>query len=240
MSLFAEFEKQLGAFHLQVRLETDREVLGLLGLSGSGKSVTLKCIAGLLRPDRGKILLDGKPLFDSDAHIDLPPQKREIGYLFQEYALFPNMTVRQNIEAGIRTASSLSVEECIRQLSLQGLEHQYPHQLSGGQKQRTALARILMNNPRVLLLDEPFSALDRPMRLKLREELGTLLKQLQKPAVLVTHDVDEVAALCGQTAILHHGRLTEAGPTPELLQHPKTEKGALLIGVQAPSERSLV
>lgn len=232
MSLYVEIEKQLGSFHLQAQFETDREALGLLGISGSGKSVTLKCIAGLLRPDRGIILLDGKTLFDSKAHIDLPPQKREIGYLFQEYALFPNMTVWQNIAAGLRNASSLSVADCIRRFSLEGLEQHYPHQLSGGQKQRTALARILINHPRSLLLDEPFSALDRPLRFRLQQELQELLQEMHIPAILVTHDMDEVAALCGQAAILHNGQLTESGMTAELLQHPKTEAGLLLTGFE--------
>ncbi len=235
MSLYVEIEKRLGSFHLQVQFETDRESLGLLGISGSGKSVTLKCIAGLLRPDRGIILLDGKTLFDSKAHIDLPPQKREIGYLFQEYALFPHMTLRQNIAVGFRTGSVLSVEDCIKRFSLEGLENHYPHQLSGGQKQRTALARILLSDPQVLLLDEPFSALDRPLRFRLQQELDTLLKELKKPAILVTHDVDEVAALCGQTAILDNGQLTESGMTAELLQCPQTKAGLLLTGF----ERSL-
>lgn len=228
MALYVNIEKRLGAFHLQVQLETDREVLGLLGMSGSGKSVTLKCIAGLLRPDRGQIILDGKILFDSEKKIDLPPQQRKVGYLFQEYALFPNMTVRQNIAAGWHPGSSLSAEDCIRRFSLEGLEQHFPHQLSGGQKQRTALARILLSDPRLLLLDEPFSALDKPTRLRLQQELHKLLKELKKPAILVTHDVEEVSVLCGQTAILHHGHLMEAGPTAELLKCPKTEEGRLL------------
>ncbi len=228
MALYVNIEKHMGDFHLQVQLETDSEVLGLLGMSGSGKSVTLKCIAGLLHPDRGQIILDGKTLFDSEKKIDLPPQQRKVGYLFQEYALFPNMTVRQNIAAGRHPGSSLSTEDCIRRFSLEGLEKHFPHQLSGGQKQRTALARILLSEPRLLLLDEPFSALDTPTRLRLQQELHNLLKELKKPAILVTHDVEEVSVLCGQTAILHDGHLMEAGPTAELLKHPKTEEGRLL------------
>ncbi len=228
MALYVDIEKRMGAFHLQVQMETNREVLGLLGMSGSGKSVTLKCIAGLLRPDRGQILLDGTPLFDSEKKINLPPQQRKIGYLFQEYALFPNMTVRQNIAAGCRTASSFTVDTCIRHFSLDGLEDHFPHQLSGGQKQRTALARILLSEPRVLLLDEPFSALDRPTRFHLQQELGKLLKEWNKPSIVVTHDVEEIGALCGQTAILHEGQLMEAGPTAELLSCPKTKEGRLL------------
>ena len=146
--------------------------MALLGASGCGKSVTLKCIAGIMTPDRGHIILDGETLFDSEKHINLSPQKRRVGYLFQQYALFPNMTVLQNIQCGIRPGSRAErrrrAEEQLRRFRLEGLEKKYPAQLSGGQQQRTALARILASEPRAILLDEPFSALDgfhRPARL---------------------------------------------------------------------------
>ena len=138
--------------------------MALLGASGCGKSVTLKCIAGIMTPDRGHIILDGETLFDSEKHINLPPQKRRVGYLFQQYALFPNMTVLQNIRCGIRSGSRAEkrrrAEKKLRRFRLEGLEKKYPTQLSGGQQQRTALARILASEPRAILLDEPFSALD--------------------------------------------------------------------------------
>ena len=162
--LEVRIQKQLGAFSLNVSFTTEG-TLGILGASGSGKSVTLQCIAGTMKPDRGRIVLNGRVLFDSDAHICLPPQKRRIGYLFQQYALFPNMTVAQNIYAGIRSGTHTEKREIVlqalRTFRLEDVQKQYPRTLSGGQQQRTALARMLVGNPDLLLLDEPFSALDR-------------------------------------------------------------------------------
>ena len=149
MSLFVEIEKQLGNFHLDVRFQAETETLALLGASGCGKSMTLKCIAGIMTPDRGRIVLNGRVLFDSEAGIDLPPQQRRVGYLFQNYALFPTMTVEKNILCGIRSGSkaekAAALTAALRRFRLEGLEKRYPAQLSGGQQQRVALARILFN-----------------------------------------------------------------------------------------------
>ena len=149
MALHVDIEKTLGSFHLKVKFEAGNHVLALLGASGCGKSMTLKCIAGIETPDRGRIVLDGTTLFDSEERVNLPPQRRRVGYLFQQYALFPNMTVAQNIACGVREKKDAraQVEEMIWAMHLEGLEHKKPHQLSGGQQQRAALARILVNAP---------------------------------------------------------------------------------------------
>ena len=194
MSLQLEIHKSLGDFTLDAALEASPdgpEILGLLGPSGCGKSMTLKCIAGIERPDRGKIVLDGQVLFDSEKGIDLPPQKRRVGYLFQNYALFPNMTVGQNILCGLRwqkdkAARKQALSHMLALLRLEGLENRRPHQLSRRPGPAGGLGRILVNRPRLLLLDEPFSALDSHLRDRLQLELRELLAGCGLPALLVT------------------------------------------------------
>ena len=191
MSLYVDIEKRLGVFRLQSKFEVADETLALLGASGCGKSVTLKCIAGIMTPDRGRIVLNGRVLFDSEKKIALTPQQRRVGYLFQQYALFPNMTVEQNILCGIRAGSrsekrSLAAEK-LRMFRLEGLEKKYPAQLSGGQQQRVALARILCSEPQAILLDEPFSALDSYLKWEL--ELGELLGAFDGLILRVSHDL---------------------------------------------------
>ena len=189
MSLYVDIEKRLGAFRLQSKFEVADETLALLGASGCGKSVTLKCIAGIMTPDRGRIVLNGRVLFDSEKKIDLTPQQRRVGYLFQQYALFPNMTVEQNILCGIREGRrsekrALAAEK-LRMFRLEGLEKKYPAQLSGGQQQRVALARILCSEPQAILLDEPFSALDSYLKWNLELELSDLLAGFRGPILWV-------------------------------------------------------
>lgn len=232
MALLVDIEKRLGAFHLKAAFEVERETLALLGASGCGKSMTLKCIAGIEKPDRGRIVLDGRVLFDSEKHIDLPPQKRKVGYLFQQYALFPNMTVRQNITAGVRDRKHADelVDGIIRTMKLEGMENKRPHQLSGGQQQRAALARILVNEPEVLLLDEPFSALDSHLRFRLEQELRQLLRGFGKPVILVSHDRDEVYRLSDRIAVVHDGHIEAIGGREELFLAPETRNGAVLTG----------
>ena len=191
MSLYVDIEKRLGAFRLQSKFEVADETLALLGASGCGKSVTLKCIAGIMTPDRGRIVLNGRVLFDSEKRTDLTPQQRRVGYLFQQYALFPNMTVEQNILCGIREGSrsekrALAAEK-LRMFRLEGLEKKHPAQLSGGQQQRVALARILCSEPQAILLDEPFSALDSYLKWEL--ELGELLGAFDGPILWVSHEL---------------------------------------------------
>lgn len=232
MALLVDIEKRLGAFHLKVCFDVENETLALLGASGCGKSMTLKCIAGIEKPDRGRIVLDGRVLFDSEKHIDLPPQKRKVGYLFQQYALFPNMTVYQNIASGVRDRKRAReiVPEIIRTMDLEGMEQKKPCQLSGGQQQRAALARILVNEPEVLLLDEPFSALDSHLRFHLERELRRLLRGFGKPVILVSHDRDEVYRLSDRIAVVHGGRIEAMGGRKELFLAPETRNGAVLTG----------
>ena len=214
MSLYVDIEKRLGAFRLQSKFEVADETLALLGASGCGKSVTLKCIAGIMTPDRGRIVLNGRVLFDSEKKIDLTPQQRRVGYLFQQYALFPNMTVEQNILCGIRAGSrsekrALAAEK-LRMFRLEGLEKKYPAQLSGGQQQRVALARILCSEPQAILLDEPFSALDSYLKWNLELELSDLLAGFRGPILWVSHDPGECCRNCQKVCVMENG-----GSSPE-------------------------
>ena len=236
MSLEVKLKKQLGNFLLDVDFSVpDGSATGLLGASGCGKSVTLRCIAGIIRPDEGRIVLNGRTLFDSERRINLAPQKRCVGYLFQNYALFPNMNVEQNIACGLAKERSSAVRkkavsDMIAKMQLEGLEKHKPFQLSGGQQQRTALARILVGNPEILLLDEPFSALDSYLKDRLAAELKKLLKSFGRDTIMVTHSRDEAYELCETLAILERGRLIGMGDTKRMFQDPGTRSGAVLTG----------
>ena len=232
MALSVDIRKRLGDFRLDVRFETENVPLALLGASGCGKTVTLRCIAGLMRPDEGRILLDGVSLFDSAAGIDLPPQKRGVGCLFQSYALFPHMTVRQNIAAGVRDKRRReeTVSALLRQFRLEDAADKRPAQLSGGQQQRTALARILASEPKVILLDEPFSALDGHLRRQLEPELTDLLAPFGGDLVWVSHDRGEVYRNCRRICVLENGRSQGVFPREELFRRPATEAAARISG----------
>ena len=235
MSLFVDIEKDLGSFHLKVSLETDGGITGLLGASGCGKSMTLRCIAGVETPDRGRIVLDGRTLFDSEQRINLPPQQRGVGYLFQSYALFPTMTVRQNLLAGLhrekdKARKQALYRQAVELLGLAGLEQRRPVELSGGQQQRVALGRILVNRPQVLLLDEPFSALDSHLREQLQLDMLRVLKDFSGDVLLVTHSRDEAYHMCGRLAILDEGQLLRCGATKEVFADPGSRAAARLTG----------
>ena len=235
MSLQVDIEKDLDGFHLRSRFEAEDGITGLLGASGCGKSLTLKCIAGFEKPDRGRIVLDGTVLFDSQKHIDLKPQQRHVGYLFQNYALFPNMTAEQNILCGLHAEKDKGVREkalreAIALFHLEGLEKHRPHQLTGGQQQRVALARILVNKPRLLLLDEPFSALDTHLRMRLQTEMLAVLKEYGRPVLMVTHSRDEAYHMCDRLAVMNAGRLDQPVPTKALFADPGTVHAAVLTG----------
>lgn len=233
MGLLVDIKKDFGRFRLDAAFETESgSVMGLLGASGCGKSVTLKCVAGIERPDQGRIVLDGRVLFDSEKHIDLTPQRRRVGYLFQNYALFPNMTLAQNIAVGVRDRSKRreTVERLVKSFYLEGSEHKYPRQLSGGQQQRTALARILASEPEVLLLDEPFSALDSYLKWQVELELAELLENFPGPVVFVTHNRDEVHRLCSRVCVLDSGRAQPVQGVEELFASPRTLSACLLSG----------
>lgn len=235
MSVFVDIEKRLGSFHLRVKLEAKNEVLALLGASGCGKSMTLKCIAGIEKPDRGKIIVDGVTLFDSEKKINLTPQKRRVGLLFQNYALFPNMTVRQNILAGANREKDSArrnarASEIMNAFGLMELADHYPSQLSGGQQQRTALARILVSDPDILLLDEPFSALDSHLRFRLEQEVREVIRKFGKTVILVSHDRDEVFRLSDSIAIINKGTIDAFGSKETIFANPQTRMAATLTG----------
>ena len=234
MSLYVDIEKRLGGFHLRVKVETDGEVLALLGASGCGKSMTLKCIAGVETPDRGKIVLNGRTLFDSEKKINLPPQKRRVGYLFQQYALFPNMTAAQNITCALRHLphgeKSARLAELVKTFRLEGLEHLRPAQLSGGQQQRVALARIFASRPEALLLDEPFSALDSYLRWQLELSLMDTLQSYAGDVLFVSHSRDEVYRLCQSVCVLSGGLAEAKMPVRDFMDAPATRAAALLSG----------
>ena len=238
MALSVNIEKKIGDFHLKVNFDAVNEVMSLLGASGCGKSMTLKCIAGIEKPDKGKIVLNGEILFDSEKGINLPPQKRKVGYLFQQYALFPNMTVEQNIACGVREKNKREeiTHSLIRSMNLEGMEKKKPHQLSGGQQQRVALARILANEPEVLLLDEPFSALDSYLRFQLEREVQKIIRTFGKTVILVSHDRDEVFRLTDSIGIMADGALDVVGEKKEIFANPKTKMGAILTGCKNISE----
>ena len=235
MSLIVDIEKTYGSFHLRAQFETGDGVTGILGASGSGKSLTLKCIAGIDRPDRGRIELDGVVLFDSERHINLAPQKRHVGYLFQSYALFPNMTVRQNILCGLHAEKDKAQKmriyrETVRLVGLEQVQSLLPHQLSGGQQQRAALARILVNRPKLLMLDEPFSALDPQLKDRLCVEMQRILREYGGPTLLVTHDSGEAYTLCRSIAIVDGGTVFAPRETKRLFDRPQTVAEAVMTG----------
>ena len=237
MSLYVDIVKHLGSFDLKMKFEAENETLALLGGSGSGKSMTLKCIAGIEKPDKGRIIVNGVTLFDSEKHINLTPQKRRVGYLFQQYALFPNMTVRQNIRCGLRDRSNESIiDEMIHTMGLSGLENRRPNEISGGQQQRTALARILVNNPDVLLLDEPFSALDTQLRFKTEMFVRDIIKEFGKTVIIVSHDRDEVFRISNSIAVVNTGKIDIIGPREEVFGDPVTKYAAVMTGCKNISE----
>lgn len=233
MAVSVNIEKNFRDFSLKVEFEGSSAAIGLLGASGSGKSMTLRCIAGIETPDKGRITINGKTVFDSDAGINLKPQKRRIGYLFQNYALFPTMTVEQNIICGCRGEKASArgkVADLIRRYHLEGLEKRYPSQLSGGQQQRVALARMMIGEPEAILLDEPFSALDGYLKDVLQREMQDFLRDYEGDMILVTHSRDEAYKFCRELSIVHEGRILVTGETKSLFEQPRLMTAARLTG----------
>lgn len=228
MKLYVDIEKKLADFRLKIKFETDNEVFGLLGASGSGKSMTLKCIAGIIKPDRGVICLGDRPLFDSERKINLPPQKRKVGYLFQDYALFPNMAVLQNISC----VSPQNPQEYIERFYLAGKENLKPHQLSGGERQRLAIARMLAASPELIMFDEPFSSLDSHLKFNMEREIANTVEEYGGQAIFVSHDKDEIYRLTDKIAVLDGGTIAETAPKEMLFQKPTTVAAALLTGYE--------
>lgn len=231
MSLYLDVHKKFPSFNLDVSLDVGDEPLAILGASGSGKSLTLACIAGIVKPDSGKIIIDGLTVFDSDKCINIPPQRRRTGLMFQDYALFPNMTVEENIRvAGKNHESKIEAEELIRRFGLESVRNLLPSQISGGQKQRTALARTLLSRPKILMLDEPFSALDSHLRFQTERELSEVFREFFGTVILVSHSMDESYRLCGKIAVFHEGHVEISGAMDEVFRSPKTKHAAILTG----------
>ncbi len=226
MGLSVKLIKMVNGFTLDVEWEMDNELVVLFGYSGAGKSMTLQLIAGLLDPDDGYIRSDGGILFDSSLEMNMPPQKRSFGYVFQDCALFPHMTVKGNIAYGIngldRFETEKRVSEMIKVFRLEGLEDKLPSEISGGQKQRVALARALIRRPDALLLDEPFSALDNPIRLEMRRLLKEIRHEFNIPVVLVTHDIFEAYTMADKIIIYSGGRIAQIGSPSEVFNRPAT------------------
>lgn len=227
-------QKRLPTFDLALEFSAPPGVTALFGPSGAGKSMTLACIAGLAQPDAGRIALDALTFFDSDAHINLSPQRRRIGYVMQDYLLFPHLSVGENVAFGLQGLSRHEGRQraaaMLERVGLAGYAARRPQDLSGGQQQRVALARALVTQPRALLLDEPFSALDGPTRALLRRDLLDLQRSLNLPVLFVTHDLGEAHLLADQLVVIVEGRLMQSGAPAELAAHPINRDVARLTG----------
>ena len=233
MSIQVNIEKNFKGFSLNSVFESNTSATGILGASGSGKSMTLRCIAGIETPDKGKIVINGRTVFDSEKKINLKPRERKIGYLFQNYALFPTMTVKENIFCGYRGEKAQREEKTrdyIKRYRLEGLENRYPSQLSGGQQQRVALARMMIGEPEAILLDEPFSALDGYLRDVMQKDMQEFLKQYQGDMLMVTHSRDEAFHFCNELMLLKDGKTLISGDTRKLFEQPQLLEAARLTG----------
>ena len=227
-----ELVKKVKTGTIRLEFSLENEVLGILGRSGCGKSVTLKCIAGILPPESGRIRLDDQTLYDSEKKINRKARERRIGYLFQNYALFPNLTVLENICFSLKKkdrAGQAYARELLERFYLTEVADSYPAVLSGGQQQRTAMARMLAAKPRVLLLDEPFSALDSFLRREMEREVQEVLNNFGGVSILVSHNKEEIRRLTRRCMVMEQGKIAEIGKTEEIFAHPCSEEGKLLI-----------
>lgn len=236
MALEVRFQKRLRGFTLEPEFSCDAEPLAVLGPSGAGKSMTLRCIAGLERPDEGVIRLNGRTMFDSGAGINVPARQRGIGLLFQNYALFPHLNVFENIAFGLKEASGNECEARVRKqiadVHLDGFEHRMPRELSGGEQQRAALARALAPDPEALLLDEPLSALDTYLRSRIEQQLIATLAEFQRPALYVTHNIEEAYRIATKLLVLVKGKVAANGARDEIFREPPSLDVALLTGLK--------
>ena len=235
MSLEVSIRKAFKTFTLDVAFEAGDETLGFLGASGCGKSLTMRCIAGIETPDEGRIVVNDQVFFDSEQHINLKPQQRKTALLFQSYMLFPNLTVAENVAAGIGRevskadrASMVAAE--LKRFGLEGFDARYPAQLSGGQQQRVALARMLAARPGILMLDEPFSALDAHLKSVLEQNLVSLFDAFHGTVLYVSHDIDEALRFCDRIAVVEAGRIMETGTGDDLVNRPQSLAGVKLSG----------
>ena len=235
MSLEVDIKKAFRGFTLEVAFSAGDETLGFLGESGCGKSLTMRCVAGIETPDEGRIVVNGKVFFDSAARINLTPQERKTALLFQNYMLFPNFTVAQNVAAGIgrdvpKADRDAIVQRELKRFGLQGFDARYPSQLSGGQQQRVALARMLAARPGILMLDEPFSALDAHLKEVLEQNLVSLFGAFDGTVLYVSHDIDEALRFCDRIAVVDSGRIMEIDTGDELVNSPKSVAALKLSG----------
>ena len=233
MRLKAEIKKAVEDFTLEIRMDTNASRIGILGPSGSGKSMTLRCIAGIETPDSGRISLDDRVLYDSSSHVFLKPQQRNVGYMFQNYALFPTMTVLQNLECGVRGSRTEKRERALEMLSrmkLDGLENRFPSELSGGQQQRTALGRILAGKPELILLDEPYSALDPNLVDRLQREMEEILKDYNGQVIMVSHNRDDLYRFSEELFVIREGSVLCHDRTKRLFDDPRSLEAAKITG----------
>ena len=225
----------LGSFRLVSKLQVGPGITVLFGQSGAGKTLTLEAIAGLLTPDRGRITIHDRPVFDAAAGLNIPPYDRHLGYVVQSHALFPHLTVAQNVAYGVfdlpRPERDRRVDGLLRTLGIQDLADRRPSQISGGQAQRTALARALVRRPQALLLDEPFAALDEGVALTLRRELRRLVRDLDLPVLMVTHDLTEASHIGDHIAVMDAGQVLQVGDRSDVLQRPRSARVARLLGI---------
>ncbi|MBQ2971919.1 MAG: ATP-binding cassette domain-containing protein [Ruminococcus sp.] len=237
MALYVDIKKKFGDFELDVKFNSESsDIISLFGLSGSGKSVTLKCIAGIIKPDRGNIVINDTVVFDSERKINLPPQKRRIGYLPQSYALFPSMTVKDNIKTGLinhkKSERETLVCELVDKFGLENVKNLFPHQLSGGQQQRVALARALSTSPKLLLLDEPFSSLDSQIKSQLMYDLIKSLDEFKSDVIFVSHNKDEVYSISDKVCTISNGYCHSIREKADAFSKPLCKTDALLLGCE--------
>jgi molybdate transport system ATP-binding protein len=234
MSIDVSIKKKLHDFTLDISFSAGSEHMGLLGASGCGKSMTLKCIAGIEKPDSGYIRINGQTVFDSDAHINIKPGKRGCGFLFQNYALFPSMTIAQNIELVLHRLPSeerkKKTEEVLEQFGITDLADRKSPELSGGQQQRAALARIMVNNPEIIMLDEPFSALDSFIKQQIETNLVNMISDFKGTVLFVSHNRDEIYRICDNIAVISDGTICRRGTCRDVFADPQTVDAARLTG----------
>lgn len=234
--LAIDIKKRLPEFRLEVAMRLNYEIMAILGPSGCGKTMTLKCIAGLEKPDEGLITIDDRTWFDSWQHIDLPAKERRAGFVFQNYALFPHLSVYDNVAFGLRGRPSAEIQERVNnilaKLGIMKLTSRMPNRLSGGQQQRVALARALAGEPEVLLLDEPFSALDSLVKSRLEDELLKLQEYYQGHVLYVTHNLEEAYRLSSRMAVIEAGQVLQQGERQDVIQRPANRRVAVLTGVR--------
>ncbi|MEW5801606.1 MAG: ABC transporter ATP-binding protein [bacterium] len=234
-SLKVNIKKKLHDFHLTADWSARGNITCLFGYTGSGKSLTLKTIAGLMKPDHGYIHFHNTIFFDSDRRIDLPPQKRDIGFVFQNNMLFPHMTVYQNILYGLSGTGNnkkKKIGDILKIFRLDSLENKYPHQISGGQQQRTAIARAVMRGPKLLLLDEPFNSLDYAVKVKMHQNILLYREYFDIPIILITHDIDELRCLADWIVLYNEGQVEQEGTPEEIFLMPKNRTSARLVATK--------